>query len=166
MNVPYSKKWDDLRKDERKISYHSSGWVKGYGNFDQSINLRNIRERTLIQANQYTRPERYEVIEEDALRSTDIVVPAWDQDVFELDDAKPLMCRVFVEPLRVGRAQIGILDRPDTPSQSALIFPATNLFNERDDKPVQDLTYHIHFFNEERGNNPDCTLTSFPRAKT
>lgn len=121
MNVSYSKKWDDLRKDERKISYHSSGWVK---------------------------------------------VPAWDQDVFELDDAKPLMCRVFVEPLRVGRAQIGILDRPDTPSQSALIFPATNLFNERDDKPVQDLTYHIHFFNEERGNNPDYTLTSFPSAKT
>lgn len=34
------------------------------------------------------------------------------------------------------------------------------------DKPVQDLTYHIHFFNEERGNNPDYTLTSFPRAKT
>jgi len=166
MNVPYSKKWTDLKENERKISYHSSGWVKGYGDFNQSINLKSITGRTLIQANQYTRPERYDMIEEDALRNTDIVVPAWDKDVFELDDTKPLMCRVFVEPLRDGQAQIGILERPGTPSQSALIFPATNLFNKRDNKPVQDLTYHIHFFNEERGNNPDYTFTSFLGVKT
>lgn len=165
MNVPYSKEWTSIEKDVQKISYHSSGLVKGYGDFNQSINLRSITERTLIQANQYTKPERYEVIEEYALRNTDIVVPVWDKDVFELDDTKPLMCRVFAEPLRKGQAQIGILERPGTPSQSALVFPATNLFNKRDNKPVQDLTYHIHFFNEERGNNPDYTFTSFLEAK-
>lgn len=166
MNVPHSTKWTDIKENERKISYHSSGWVKGYGDFNQSINLRNITERTLIQANQYTRPERYGVIKEDKLRSTDIVVPAWDKDVFELDDTKPLMCRVFVEPLKGDRAQIGILERPGAPNQSALIFPATNLLNDRDNKVVQDLTYHIHFFNEERGNNPGYTFTSFLKTKT
>jgi hypothetical protein len=165
MNVPYSKKWTDLKENERKISYHSSGWVKGYGNFNQSINLRNITKRELIKANQYTPPERYETIGENELKSTDIIVPEWDKAIFELDDTKPLMCRVFVEPLRGGRAQIGVLERPGVPNQSALIFPATNLLNSRDNKVVQDLTYHIHFFNEERGNNPDYTFTSFLKMK-
>lgn len=165
MNVPYSKKWTDLKENERKISYHSSGWVKGYGGFNQSVNLTNIAERTLIQANQYTRPERYEMINEDSLGNTDIIIPAWDKDVFELDNTKPLMCRVFVEPLRSGRAQIGVLERSGIPSQSALIFPATNLWNSRYNHSVQDLAYHIHFFHEERGNNPDYTFTSFLKAQ-
>lgn len=166
INVPHAKKWGSLKEDERKISYHSSGWVKGYGGFDQSVNLRDITERTLIQANQYTKPERYETIQKESLRNTDILVPAWDKDVFELDSTKPLMCRVFVEPLRAGRAQVEVLERSGIPNQSALIFPATSLLNSRDNKAVQDLTYHIHFFNEERGSNPNYTFASFPRTRT
>lgn len=166
ITVPYVKKWTSIKKDEQKISYHSSGKVKAYGGFYQSINLRKIKERTLIQSNQYTKPERYETIEEDRLKNTDIVVPIWDENVFELNNTNPLMCRVFVEPLRSGGAQIGVLQRPGLPDQTALIFPATNLLNKLDGKTVQDLIYHIHFFNEERGNNPDYTFTSFLRTKS
>jgi hypothetical protein len=155
----------DIKKSEQKVSYHSSGRVKGFGDFEQSINLRTITERTLIQANQFTKPERYKTIEEPNLRTTDIIVPSWDGKVFELDSTKPLMCRVFVEPLKDASTQLDILERPNNPAQSALVFPATGLV-DREGEPIQDLIYHLHFFNEELGNGPDYTFTSFQRVKS
>jgi hypothetical protein len=136
-----------------KVSYHASGRTKGGARMSTSIRLREITGPTLVRQDDYQHPSRFEVITEDDLRATDIVVPGQGRAPYELQEDAPLTSRVFVAPLVGGNAQVTLID--DDPNaregQTAIVVPATGL------KDCQDLTYQVQFFNRRGAEWPDTS---------
>jgi hypothetical protein len=126
-----------------KVSHHASGIVTAGSTRSKSISPRDVTESTLFRAMDYTHPSRFDVIEPANFRETDIVVPWFDGEPYELLDDRPLTSRVWVAPLREGRAQVPYIEgfEDAQKGQAAIVIPAKGLTD------CQDLTYQIQFFN-------------------
>ncbi len=139
-----------------KVSHHASGIVTAGSTRSESISPRDVKESTLLRSDDYTHPSRFDVIDRANFRETDIVVPWFDGEPYELLDDQPLTSRVWVAPLRDGRAQVPYIDDIDDAKrgQTGIVVPAQGL------KGCQDLTYQIQFFSQT-GKWPegDWTLT-------
>lgn len=140
------RKWrepDGSYVQNRKVSYHASGHVKGGTKMSRSVSVRHVERSTLIRQDDYAHPSRFAVIKPETMKTNDIIIPGQNGEPYELDEERPLTSRVFAAPLRAGNAQVPIID--DDPharaGQTAIIVPATNLKN------CQDLMYQIQFFN-------------------
>lgn len=147
-----------------KVSHHSSGTVKSYGEFDSSTKLAGITHATLIRRDQYTKPDRFKTVKLSELRATDIIVPGFGDSSFELDAEMPLRCCVFVGPFINGNVDLQYFDQHADRLQSSLIFPATNLVDYENRKPIKDMFYQLTFFNDQLGENPNWTYSSFARS--
>jgi hypothetical protein len=103
----------------------------------------------------YSHPSRFDVIRENQMRETDIVVPWYTAEPYELYDDKPLTSRVWVAPLRDGHAQVPYIDDIEDAAkgQTAIVVPAKNR------KGCQDLTYQVQFFSTT-GKWPDMDWIS------
>jgi hypothetical protein len=138
-----------------KVSHHASGLVKAGSSRSMSINVRDVQESTLFRMQDHSHPSRFDVIPMEQMRETDIVVPWYRGEPYELYDDKPLKSRVWVAPLRDGHAQVPYIDDIDDAKygQTAIVIPATNL------KGCQDLTYQVQFFSTT-GKWPDMDWIS------
>jgi hypothetical protein len=129
--------------ENRKVSYHASGRIKGGASMSTSVSIRDIERPTWIRQDEYAHPSRFAVVQPGEIRATDIVIPGQNGEPYELLQDYPLTSRVFAAPLRSGDAQVSIVD--DDPharaAQTAIVVPATNL------RDCQDVTYQIQFFN-------------------
>lgn len=125
-----------------KVSHHASGLVKAGSSRSMSVNVREVAQSTLFRVHDYSHPSRFDAIPRNQMRETDIVVPWYTGEPYELNDDKPLTSRVWVAPLRDGHAQVPYIDDIDDAKsgQTAIVVPARNL------KGCQDLTYQIQFF--------------------
>ena len=143
---------DSSEVQNRKVSYHASGRVKGGARMSTSVSVRDIKQPTLIRQDDYAHPSRFAVIEPEAMRATDIVIPGQNGEPYELGEEHPMTSRVFAAPLRAGDAQVPIIDDDlnARAGQTAVVVPATNLKN------CQDVTYQIQFFNRP-GAWPDIS---------
>ena len=142
-----------------KVSHHASGLVKAGTSRSVSVNVRDVHEPTLFRMQDYTHPSRFDVIPGDQMRETDIVVPWYTGQPYELFDDRPLTSRVWVAPLRDGHAQVPYIDDiPDAAKgQTAIVVPAKNL------RDCQDLTYQVQFFSTN-GKWPEMDWISTSKA--
>jgi hypothetical protein len=147
---------DEAKIQDRKLSYHASGWVKGGSKMTQSVQLRDVVKSTLIRQDDYAHPSRFQVVERSAMRASDLIVPGQDGQPYRLEEGHPLTSRLFVAPLRGGDADVVVIeDDPDTKAgQTAVVLAAINL------EDCQDLTYQIQFFNRS-GDWPDMSTIAF-----
>jgi hypothetical protein len=124
-----------------KVSHHASGLVKTGSHRSMSVNVREVEEATLIRMQDYSHPSRFDVIPAKDMRETDIVVPWFNGEPYELFDDRHLASRVWVAPLREGHAQVPYIDDIEDVShgQAAIVVPARAL------KGCQDLTYQVQF---------------------
>ena len=138
-----------------KVSHHASGIVTAGSTRSNSISPRDVKESTLFRLMDYTHPSRFDVIDPANFRETDIVVPWFDGDAYELFDDRPLTSRVWVAPLRDGHAQVPYIDEIDDAKngQTGIVVPAKGL------KGCQDLTYQIQFFSQT-GKWPEMDWTA------
>jgi hypothetical protein len=138
-----------------KVSHHASGIVTAGTNRSKSVSPRDVKEATLFRLMDYAHPSRFDVIDLAHLRETDIVVPWFDGEPYELFDDQPLASRVWVAPLRDGHAPvpyIGDIDHAKK-GQTGIVVPAQGL------KGCQDLTYQIQFFSQT-GKWPEMDWTA------
>jgi hypothetical protein len=125
-----------------KVSHHASGVVKTGSHRSMSVNVREVEEATLFRMQDYSHPSRFDVIPENDMRETDIVVPWFTGQPYELFDDRPLTSRVWVGRLRDGHAQVPVIEDIDDAhkGQTAIVVPVKGL------KGCPDLTYQIQFF--------------------
>lgn len=138
-----------------KISHHASGIVTTGSTRSKSVSPRDVTASTLFRVMDYTHPSRFDVIEPKKFRETDIIVPWFDGEPYELFDDQPLTSRVWVAPLRDGAAQVPYIDDIEDArkGQTGIVVPAKGL------KGCQDLTYQIQFFSQA-GAWPDHDWTA------
>ena len=138
-----------------KVSHHASGVVKAGSSRSMGVSPRNVKDATLFREDDYAHPSRFEVIKRTNFRETDIVVPWFDAEPYELFDDQPLKSRVWVAPFRDGHAQVPVIDDLDTAKkgQTAIVVPAQGL------RDCQDLTYQLQFFSQP-GTWPEMDWTS------
>jgi hypothetical protein len=86
-------------------------------------------------------PSRYETFAPETLRETDVLVPAFGGEPYELMENRPLTSRLWVAPLRDGDAKVTVVEEAEVDAQSTIVLPATNLHD------CQDLTFQITFWN-------------------
>jgi hypothetical protein len=139
--------WAEIESEavqNRKVSHHASGIVTAGSTRSKSVSPRDVKESTLFRQMDYSHPSRFDVIEPANFRETDIVVPWFDGEPYELFDDQPLASRVWVAPLRGGGAQVPYIHDIDDAKkgQTGIVVPATGL------KGCQDLTYQIQFFSQ------------------
>lgn len=152
--------WAEIERAEienPKVSHHASGLVKAGSSRSKSVNVREVVQATLIRVQDYTHPSRFEVVGERDARETDIVVPWFSGQPYELFDDKPLTSRVWVAPLRGGHALVPYIDDIEDAKagQTAIVVPALGL------KGCQDLTYQVQFFSRTgKWPNMDFIVTS------
>ncbi len=127
-----------------KVSHHASGVVKAGSNRSKSLSPRKVREATLFRQDDYVHPSRFDVIKPANVRETDIVVPWFDGEPYELSDDQSLTSRVWVAPLKGGHAQVPFIEDINAAKkgQTAIVVPAKGL------RDCGDLTYQIQFFSQ------------------
>lgn len=133
-----------------KVSHHASGLVKAGSSRSMSVSPCDVSEPTLFRMQDYAHPTRYDVMPEEQMRETDIIVPWYSGMPYELYDEKRLTSRVWIAPLRDGHAEVPYIDDIDEAAkgQTAIVVPARNL------NDCQDLTYQVQFFTTG-GNWPE-----------
>src|SRR5260370_36568870 len=104
-----------------------------------SVNVREVEEATLFRMQDYSHPSRFDVIPENEMRETDIIVPWFTGQPYELVDDRPLTSRVWVGRLRDGHAQVPVIEDIDDAhkGQTAIVVPANAL------KSCPGLTYQL-----------------------
>src|SRR5260370_28916980 len=107
-----------------------------------SVNVREVEEATLFRMQDYSHPSRFDVIPENEMRETDIIVPWFTGQPYELVDDRPLTSRVWVGRLRDGHAQVPVIEDIDDAhkGQTAIVVPAKGL------QGCPDLPCQIPFF--------------------
>ncbi|HYY88051.1 MAG TPA: hypothetical protein VFA49_04590, partial [Chloroflexota bacterium] len=106
------------RPGTSKVSYHASGWVKGGTRMTRSLPVRHVQRPTLIRQDDYAHPLRFDIVQPNELKSTDVVIRGWDCEPYVVDDEHSLTSRVFVAPLESGNAQVMFID--DDPTKGSL----------------------------------------------
>jgi len=133
-----------------KVSHHASGLVKAGSRRSMSVAVRNVREPTLVRKQDFSHPSRFEVIKQEAMRETDIVVPWHTGEPYELFDDKPLTSRMWIAPFSSGEAKVAVVDDilDARRGQTAIVVPAQRLTG------CQDFTCQVLFFSQS-GKWPD-----------
>jgi len=141
-----------------KVSHHASGLVKTGSHRSMSVNVRDIQVSTLIRMQDYSHPSRFDVIPQQDLRQTDVVVPWFTGQPYELFDDKALTSRIWVAPLDSGHAQVPVIEDIDDAlnGQTAVVVPVQGLDN------CQDLTFQVQFFSRS-GDWPEMDWITTPK---